>query len=229
MTTITSNEAWEAIYSRYQNLLQIDRALLAGVISPAQEEVWEEAHDQTAEAIAELINTPAQTLSQALAKLRVVIRHGHLDGVSDNLDDPEVRTEALSDSMRDGPWPLLRVLEDLERLERSGSPELAAAALTVTDFEQQEQAGLEEAHRLETAGEWDRNVVTARLSALDRRLAEAVQIALKVRSSALADHRHKAVVLQAVLSSGMFSAQGFSDEELALMKSLCSDLIGSTT
>jgi hypothetical protein len=71
--------------------------------------------------------------------------------------------------------------------------------------------------------------VTARLSALDRRLAEAVQIALKVRSSALADHRHKAVVLQAVLSSGMFSAQGFSDEELALMKSLCSDLIGSTT
>ena len=229
MTTTANNEAWAVAFSRYENLLKIDLDLLEQSGSQDMGEDWEAAHRETFGALDLLIDTPTLTFADTLAKLRVIIRHAHLEGPSDNLDDPEVRTEALSDPMRDGSWPLLRVLEDLERMQAEGSPELAAAALTVADFEQQEQAALNEAHLLETAGERNRTMVNASLSALDQRLAEAVQIALTVTSRGMADHRHKAQILRAVLSSGMFSAQGFSDAELALMKSLCSDLVESTT
>lgn len=227
MSTTINNEAWAAAYSRYADLLALDRALLDEHGSTDMGEEWEAAHDLTSAAIDLLIDTPALTFSDALTKLRVVIRHCHLEGASDDISDPSVRDEALADPMRDGPWPLLRVLEDLERMQAAGSPELAAAALTVVDFEQQEQAALDEAHKLEEQGGVDPEVINASLYALDRRLAAAVDVAKGVRSGHPADHRHKAQIVRAILSAGPTEAHGLSSNEMDLVRSLCADLADS--
>ena len=122
MTTTANNEAWAVAFSRYENLLKIDLDLLEQSGNEDMGEDWEAAHRETFGALDLLIDTPALTFTDALTKLRVIIRHGHLEGPSDDLDDPIVRAAAVSDPMRDGPWPLLRVLEDLERLAEGVSP-----------------------------------------------------------------------------------------------------------
>jgi hypothetical protein len=223
MTTTLNIEPWHVAMSRYESLLKIDRAMLDARKDDLGED-WERAHDATSAAIGLLMDTPAPTWASAVTKLRVIIRHAHLEGPSDDLNDPRVRAEALADPMRDGPWPLLRVLEDFERLQNGGSIELIEAAASVSGWTRLEQAGLDEANRLEECGEHDPNKINASLYLLDQMLAKAVVTATAIPSRSPSDLRSKASIVQAALSSGTFSVHGFSDEETSLIRSLCTDL-----
>jgi hypothetical protein len=101
MTTKLNADPFYFAMARYEGLLKIDRAMLDASEDDMGKE-WEEAHDTTSAAIDLLIDTPARTVADALSKLRIVIRHSHLEGSSDDIDDPEVRMQALADPMRDG-------------------------------------------------------------------------------------------------------------------------------
>lgn len=123
-----------------------------------------------------------------------------------------------------------KLLSVLTAPDAAASKDLTDAAGTVAGFEVQEQAALDEAYRLEDGGETDHKVVNEALYALDRRLSKAVAVAAGVQSMVPTDHRHKAQIVSAALSSGTFDAHGLQSDDsvVTLLKSLCADLIAAT-
>lgn len=220
MSTITNNEPWHVAMDRYSALLKVDRALLDESTGDLGEE-WHAAHKATSAAVDRVIDTPAKSLAKAVAKLRIVIRHGHMDGPSDDLNDPTARQVALADTMRDGPWPLLRVLEDLERLlptaEVKPSEALRIAAGRLDGWEEAERHALDAASTANEAGSSDK-LAAVHLCALDALLKHCVRAATDVQASTLADLRHKHRILQVLTRCsrwGEFPPEGWEAEFIA--------------
>ncbi len=197
MTTTVNIEPWHVALDRYSRRLEDDRAAAAALSSLNGE--WERACDATTAALGLLIDTPAESLAAAITKLQIIIRHGHLDGRSDDLADEAVRTAGMADTTLDGAWPLLRVLEDLEGLQPSksdgGANDLGVLARRLDGWEQAEREALDRANAEETGG-LDSVVSSVYLSGLDALLEDVVVRAAEIPARTSADVGHKGRIMQ---------------------------------
>lgn len=225
MTTTLNIEPWHAAMARYERLLQIDRTMLKASQSDLGEE-WEQVHDQTSDAFGLLIDTRARSLAKAVAKLRVIIRHAHLEGPSDDIDDTEVRAEALADPMRDGAWPLLRVLEDLEALLPpagvDGSEELRHLAGRLEGWEQAERDALDAADTADVTGASDQ-IPMLHLAGLDNLLETVAVRAAAIRARTTADVMHKGRIMQVLARRSRWCDSELELWEQELIASLADD------
>ncbi|MCA3700777.1 MAG: hypothetical protein IOB84_13475 [Brevundimonas sp.] len=225
MSNTLNIEPWHVATSRYDGCLSVDRAMLSASRGDLGEE-WERAHRATSDAVDRVIDTPARSLGQTIAKLRIIIRHAHLEGPSDDIDDPAVREAALADRTRDGAWPLLRLLDDLERMlpsaDRQPSEALRIAAGLLHGWEAAERQALD-AGRIAEPGSAADELSMMHLSGLDVLLERSVRTAADVRAATLDDLRHKHRILEVLTRCSRWGETPLEDWEQDFIASIADD------